>query len=66
MSLQSRICSTNPCYNLKMKISCCKKNLNEQIIILISFAIIDKKKFSCYMCICKLKTNHILYWDKFI
>jgi hypothetical protein len=27
-----------------MKISCCKKNLNEQIIILISFAIIDKKK----------------------
>ena len=31
-------------YNLKMKISCCKMNLNEQIIILISFAIFDKKK----------------------
>ena len=26
-----------------MKISCCKMNLNEQIIILISFAIFDKK-----------------------
>ena len=48
-----------------MKISCCKMNLNEQIIILISFAIFDKKKFSFYMCICKLTTNHILYWDKF-
>ena len=58
----------NSHYNLKMKISCCKLNLNEQIIMLISFAIFDKKKtkLSCYMCICKLKTNHILYWDKFI
>jgi hypothetical protein len=36
------------------------------LIILISFAIFDKQKFSFYMCKCKLKTNHILYWDKFI
>ena len=34
----------NSHYNLKMKISCCKLNLNEQIIMLISFAIFDKKK----------------------
>ena len=39
-----KLYENNSHYNLKMKISCCKMNLNEQIIILISFAIFDKKK----------------------